>query len=122
MIDIRPFAGLGHADHGWLNAWHSFSFAGYYDRAHTGFRSLRVINDDTVAPGGGFGTHPHRDMEIITFVRSGAITHQDSLGNKGRDDLGFASWPSGDSTSFSALGFGLAAGSASALTWPLARS
>ena len=88
MIDLRPFASLGHADHGWLNAVHHFSFANYHDPARMGWGRIRVWNDDTIVAQSGFPPHPHRDMEIITFVRSGAITHQDSLGNKGRTGAG----------------------------------
>ena len=88
MIDIRPFATLGHADHGWLDARHHFSFANYHDPDRMGWGSIRVWNDDTIAAQSGFTPHPHRDMEIVTFVRSGAITHRDSLGNEGRTAAG----------------------------------
>lgn len=88
MIDIRPFATLGHADHGWLDARHHFSFANYHDPDRLGWGSIRVWNDDTIAAQSGFPPHPHRDMEIVTFVRSGAITHRDSLGNEGRTAAG----------------------------------
>ena len=88
MIDIRPFATLGHADHGWLDARHHFSFANYHAPDRMGWGSIRVWNDDTIAAQSGFPPHPHRDMEIVTFVRSGAITHRDSLGNEGRTAAG----------------------------------
>lgn len=88
MIDIRPVATLGHADHGWLDARHHFSFANYHDPDRMGWGSIRVWNDDTIAAQSGFPPHPHRNMEIVTFVRSGAITHRDSLGNEGRTAAG----------------------------------
>jgi redox-sensitive bicupin YhaK (pirin superfamily) len=88
MIDVRKFDRLGHANHGWLDAHHHFSFANYYDPARMGWGRIRVWNDDTIAPRSGFPPHPHRDMEIVTYVRTGAITHQDSLGNKGRTAAG----------------------------------
>jgi redox-sensitive bicupin YhaK (pirin superfamily) len=88
MIDIRPFNSLGHANHGWLDAHHHFSFANYYDPARMGWGRIRVWNDDTIGAQSGFPPHPHRDMEIVTYVRTGAITHQDSMGNKGRTAAG----------------------------------
>ena len=88
MIEVRPFAKLGGADHGWLKAKHHFSFASYYDPAVMGHGALRVWNDDEIAPNTGFPAHPHANMEIITYVREGAITHKDSLGNEGRTEAG----------------------------------
>lgn len=88
MIDVRRFDSLGGADHGWLKARHHFSFANYYDPARMGWGRLRVWNDDEIAARSGFPPHPHADMEIITYVRTGAITHQDSMGNQGRTGAG----------------------------------
>jgi quercetin 2,3-dioxygenase len=88
MIELRPFDSLGGANHGWLDAKHHFSFAEYYDPTRMNWGNLRVWNDDTIAPHSGFPPHPHRDMEIITYVREGAITHQDNLGNQGRTEAG----------------------------------
>ena len=88
MIDTRPFASLGHADHGWLDARHHFSFANYYDPARMSWGRIRVWNDDRIAARSGFPPHPHRDMEIVTYVRTGAISHRDSMGNQGRTGAG----------------------------------
>jgi redox-sensitive bicupin YhaK (pirin superfamily) len=88
MIELRPFTSLGGENHGWLDAKHHFSFANYHDPARIHWGNLRVWNDDTIQPKSGFPPHPHRDMEIITYVRKGAITHQDSLGNTGRTEAG----------------------------------
>ena len=88
MIELRPFKGLGGADHGWLKAKHHFSFGRYYDPERMGWGALRVWNDDEIAPHTGFPPHPHANMEIITYVREGAITHADSLGNEGRTEAG----------------------------------
>ncbi|MEJ0092878.1 MAG: pirin family protein [Methylocella sp.] len=88
MIERRSFKGLAGADHGWLKAKHHFSFASYYDPKRMGVGALRVWNDDEIAPNTGFPAHPHADMEIITYVRQGAITHQDNFGNKGRTEAG----------------------------------
>ncbi len=88
MIERRPFDRLGGGDHGWLKTRHHFSFADYHDPARMNWGALRVWNDDEIAPGTGFPAHPHADMEIVTYVLQGAITHQDSLGNKGRTEAG----------------------------------
>ena len=88
MIERRPFAALGGADHGWLKARHHFSFANYYDPRNMGWGAIRVWNDDEIAANSGFPPHPHADMEIVTYVREGAITHEDSLGNSGRTGAG----------------------------------
>jgi hypothetical protein len=88
MIEKRPFYQIGHANHGWLDAHHHFSFANYYDPERLGWGPIRVWNDDSIAAGAGFPPHPHRDMEIITYVRTGAITHEDSMGNRGRTEAG----------------------------------
>ena len=88
MITVYPYGSLGRANHGWLDARHHFSFANYYDNTRMGFGVLRVINDDIIQAGRGFDTHPHQNMEIITYVREGAITHRDSRGNEGRTEAG----------------------------------
>lgn len=88
MIYLRKAQDRGHANHGWLDSWHTFSFADYYDANFMGFSALRVINEDVIDAGQGFGTHPHKDMEILTYVLEGAVEHQDSMGNKERVPAG----------------------------------
>ncbi len=88
MIEVRKFYTLGAAHHGWLDARHHFSFADYRNPDRMGWGAIRVWNDDLIAPNSGFPAHPHKDMEIITYVRTGAITHEDSMGNRGRTEAG----------------------------------
>ena len=88
MIEVRKFHTLGAANHGWLDARHHFSFANYHNQSRMGWGAIRVWNDDLIAPNSGFPAHPHKDMEIITYVRTGAITHEDSMGNRGRTEAG----------------------------------